>query len=77
MITDFPKSMYRCLRCWNLTAIKCYQRGCNCKDCDIIKGLEIIKPTNCQMKKAVLALVRKFGAPIVKDTEIIQGETNE
>ena len=51
---------------WTETALECYQRGCNCRDC------EIPHPTGfCNMKSSVLALVRQFGNPdeIIKERE--------
>lgn len=44
---------------WTIGAIECYKRGCRCEGCLIKEFLE----TRCEMKKAVLALVRKYGAP--------------
>ena len=44
---------------WSRTAIECYERGCNCYGCDI--QLLISEP--CQMKKAVIELVKLYGVP--------------
>lgn len=46
-------------RRWTKSAIDCYYIGCNCSKCFIF---EIIG-ARCQMKSAVLQLVRKFGKP--------------
>lgn len=43
---------------WTQAAKDCYARGCNCRGC-LMQDLE----TKCNMKAAVLELVRKFGAP--------------
>ena len=51
-----PQSNFRY---WNDTAIECYKRGCICSGCPLPK-MESMK---CQMKSAVLGLVRKFGKP--------------
>lgn len=44
---------------WTESSMFCYRRGCNCEGCYIKDVLE----THCFMKKAVLALVKKYGAP--------------
>lgn len=43
---------------WTQAAKDCYARGCNCRGC-LMKDLE----TGCNMKRAVIELVKKFGAP--------------
>lgn len=48
------------VRRWTPTAINCYRRGGICRGCEISKLKLSVK---CQMKKSVLALVRKFGRP--------------
>lgn len=67
MITDFSDYLYNSLHCWNGTAIQCYKRGCVCEGCPIIKNLETVTIYSCQMKKAVVALVKKFGPPKEKE----------
>jgi len=49
-------------RRWTRSAIGCYLRGCVCEGCIYH---EFFKPSGhiCQMKTAVLYLVREFGAP--------------
>lgn len=51
---------------WTETALECYQRRCNCQDCNIPH------PTGfCMMKSCVLALFRQFGSPeeLIKEKE--------
>jgi hypothetical protein len=48
----------RCIQ-WTQTAKECYDRGCVCKECPIKDLIE----THCFMKTAVIELVRKFGKP--------------
>lgn len=45
---------------WTEDAVNCYKRGCICKDCPI---LDLITSQKCQMKYAVIELVKKFGTP--------------
>lgn len=66
-ITNFPKTMYTNLHCWNTTAIECYKRHCICEGCPIVYDLESVSAQNCRMKSAVVALVKKFGIPKVKE----------
>lgn len=50
---------------WTIGAIECYKRGCRCEGCLLNEMLE----TRCEMKRAVLELVRRFGAPTEKKKE--------
>lgn len=52
---------------WTPTAIECYKKGCNCSICPI---KNFIKSQNCQMKKTVFALVRKYGSPLLRNSVI-------
>lgn len=45
---------------WTEGSVYCYKRGCVCKGCYMNNMLE---SSRCQMKTAVIELVRKFGAP--------------
>lgn len=47
---------------WTLTAAQCYQIGCNCEKCYLPEILE----TKCVMRKTVIELVKKFGAPDIE-----------
>lgn len=51
------------LRRWNETAKDCYMRGCICKGCPIYELYFKNSIKKCQMKGAVVELVRKFGIP--------------
>lgn len=44
---------------WTTGAIDCYNRGCVCNGCPTYQ----IIGKQCQMKKAVIGLVAKFGKP--------------
>ena len=44
---------------WTDDAINCYYRGCVCSDCPMYEMIG----SQCQMKRSVLGLVRKFGKP--------------
>lgn len=46
------------LQFWTQGAIDCYQRGCNCQGCDLPHP-----EGGCNMKSAVLDLVKKYGSP--------------
>lgn len=46
-------------KCWTEGAKFCYRRGCNCNGCYVSEIVE----SKCIMKRAVLKLVEKFGAP--------------
>ena len=52
----FKVPMYRK---WTSTAVFCYKRGCNCKDCPIQEIIE----EECQMKYSVMMLVKNIGKP--------------
>lgn len=58
MLNDIGKS--GSIQRWTEGAINCYKRGCVCKNCPI---QEFIKSQKCQMKSAVIELVKKFGIP--------------
>lgn len=45
---------------WTQLAKDCYKRGCRCTDCDLIPPRYI---SICQVKRAVLELVRTKGIP--------------
>ena len=45
---------------WTEGAINCYKRGCVCKNCPV---KNLITSQKCQMKSAVIELVKKFGMP--------------
>ena len=45
-------------RKWTLQAVECYKRNCRCEGC-ILNSLE----SKCEMKKAVIELVKLFGIP--------------
>ena len=51
---------------WTDTAIMCYRRGCKCKGC-FYENFFSDKKQKCQMKAAVLELVRKIGLPPEKE----------
>lgn len=48
-------------RYWTTDAINCYNRGCICIDCPILKMVKSLD--KCQMKATVLELVKKYGKP--------------
>ena len=50
------------IRRWSKTAIDCYNRHCVCEGCEYQKYFSD-KYQICQMKSAVLALVRTVGIP--------------
>lgn len=50
-------------RRWNPTAEDCYRRGCVCEGCYIYELYFKPYGAKCQMKYAVMELVRKFGIP--------------
>ena len=58
MLNDIGKS--GSIQKWTPSAVECYQRGCICSNCPI---QEFIKSQKCQMKSAVIELVKKFGIP--------------
>lgn len=45
---------------WTQLTKDCYKRGCKCTDCDLIPARYI---RICQVKRAVLELVRTKGRP--------------
>ena len=58
------------VRRWTPTATDCYQRGCNCNGCfynDFFSGTT----QKCQMKAAVLELVRVIGTPDVELQQVL------
>ena len=44
---------------WTKSAIFCYKRGCNCRNCPIKEIVE----TKCKMKYSVIKLVKNIGKP--------------
>lgn len=44
---------------WTPSAYECYKRGCVCTGCPIQELMEC----RCDMKRAVIELVRKYGVP--------------
>ena len=60
---DFGRAV--AVRRWTTTALECYKRGCNCEGCfytDFFNN----SSQKCQMKAAVLELVRVLGKPDVE-----------
>lgn len=58
------------VRRWTVTAMDCYKRGCNCNGCfyqDFFSG----STQKCQMKAAVLELVRTLGTPDVEIQQVL------
>lgn len=52
------------VRRWTLTAIDCWQRGCVCEGCFYQQFFGEGQPyQKCQMKAAVVELVRVIGIP--------------
>lgn len=49
-------------RKWTRTAAECYLRGCVCQGC-FFADFFSRRPYKCQMKAAVIELVRLFGTP--------------
>ncbi len=49
------------VRRWTESAIGCWKRGCNCAGCYYENFFT--SKRKCQMKSAVIELVRKFGPP--------------
>ena len=45
---------------WTEDAKFCYERGCTCTGCYM---RELLESTECNLKRAVLILVKKFGKP--------------
>lgn len=52
---------------WTKAAIDCYSIGCNCSKCEI----KSLITTRCLMKRTVLELVQKFGAPLIERNDIL------
>lgn len=50
---------------WTISSIDCYNRGCRCEGCYMREILE----TPCDMKRAVMELVKRFGAPTEQKEE--------
>ena len=57
---------------WTPTALECYKRGCVCEGC-FYSDFFSATAQKCQMKAAVLELVRTIGAPAVEMPQIIEG----
>ena len=58
------------VRRWTNTALDCYKRGCVCEGCfynDFFNGTS----HRCQMKAAVLDLVRVIGKPDIELQQIL------
>ena len=58
------------VRRWTPTATECYKRGCVCDGCfykDFFSG----GSQKCQMKAAVLELVRTLGTPDVELPQVL------
>lgn len=51
------------IRRWNLTAVECYMRGCDCSGCPIYELYFKNEKYSCRMKEAIVEMVRKFGKP--------------
>ena len=58
---------------WTPTALECYKRGCVCEGC-FYSDFFSATAQKCQMKAAVLELVRTIGAPNVDLPQIIEGQ---
>ncbi len=52
---------------WTPTAVECYKLGCNCSKCNLNKLYFSDSIFKCKMKDTVIELVRRFGAPEVRD----------
>ena len=50
-------------RRWTQTAIDCYNKHCNCKNCHLNKLYFEIQGIKCRMKYYVIELVRLLGKP--------------
>ncbi len=57
---------------WTKSAIECYNKGCNCKKCNIPD----IVQTPCYMKKTVIELVRLYGKPPAYLEEMLDKQYN-
>lgn len=49
------------IRRWSQTAKECYMRGCICKGCPVYELIFKERTAKCQMKTAVIEMVRKLG----------------
>ena len=56
---------------WTPTALECYKRGCNCVGC-FYSDFFSATAQKCQMKAAVLELVRTIGTPNVELPQILE-----
>mgnify|MGYP006908887650 FL=1 len=56
---------------WTPTALECYKRGCNCEGC-FYSDFFSATAQKCQMKAAVLELVRTIGAPNVELQQVLE-----
>ena len=56
---------------WTPTALECYKRGCNCIGC-FYNDFFSATSQKCQMKAAVLELVRTIGTPNVELPQILE-----
>lgn len=57
---SYKTQPWNMLQHWTEGAIDCYKRGCNCQGCDLPHPTE-----GCNMKSAVIDLVRLYGSPEV------------
>lgn len=55
---------------WTPTALECYKRGCVCEGC-FYNDFFSAAAQKCQMKTAVLDLVKTIGAPDVELPRIL------
>ena len=49
---------------WTLSAIDCYNLGCNCSKCNLYKIYFSDGHVKCRMKNTVIELVRRLGTPV-------------
>ena len=59
------------VRRWNNAALECYKRGCVCDGC-FYSDFFSATAQKCQMKAAVLELVRTIGAPSVDLPQVLE-----
>lgn len=61
---------------WTNTAIECYLSGCRYSECFIKSYFDSVTSENykpqCQMKRAVFALVKNIGKPTQEDIERVK-----
>lgn len=69
---DIKVPAYNNLIQWTESALECYERGCNCQNCDIPKPSD-----KCCMKTFVLLLVKTLGNPQQALTEKLKREKLE